>query len=324
MRYDARWFGAGLVAARDVAAGVREIEIAPDGGALPHAPGSHIDIRVTVNGRPDLRSYSLIGEPQAGLYRIAVKAQERSRGGSLFMGSLAPGDRVEVSAPIDGFELGLAAPAYLLIAGGIGITPLIGMAALLARRGAAFRLLYAGRSRAEMAYLGLLEEMLGERLEIFAGDEAGRIDLRTEIARLAPGGELYLCGPMRLLGEARRLWAEAGRPAPALRYETFGSSGGFAARPFLVELPRLGISVAVAETVTLLDALTEAGVELLSDCRRGECGLCAVEVIEAERPIDHRDVFFSDEERRRGNRICACVSRASGGRLVIDPPYRPD
>ena len=307
-----------------LAANVREIEIEPEGGALSHVPGSHLDVRVEVNGRPDIRSYSLTGEAGAGRYRIAVKAQERSRGGSLHMWSLKAGDRLEISTPIAGFELGLDAPSYLLIAGGIGITPLIGIASTLAQRGADFRLLYAGRSRAEMAFLERLQDMLGERLGVFAGDEGRRIDLRTEIARLAPAGELYLCGPMRLLDEARKLWAEAGRPRAALRYETFGSSGGFAAAPFLVELPRLGISVDVAENVTLLDALTDAGVEVLSDCRRGECGLCAVDVLAADRPIDHRDVFFSDGEKRAGRKICVCVSRVPGGRLVIDPPYRPD
>jgi vanillate monooxygenase ferredoxin subunit len=234
------------------------------------------------------------------------------------------GDGLEISAPISGFELGLEAPSYLLIAGGIGITPLVGMAALLARRGADVRFLYAGRSRAEMAYLAELQHMLGDRLDVFAGEESRRIDLYTEIARLAPGAELYLCGPMRLLDAARKAWTEAGRPRAALRYETFGSSGGFAAAPFLVELPRLGISVNVAENVTMLDALTEAGVEVLSDCKRGECGLCALDVIEADGPIDHRDVFFSDSERRAASKICVCVSRIPGGRLVLDPPYRPD
>ena len=323
MRQDPGFYQGSVTAARNAAAGVREIEIAPDRGALPNAASSHIDLRLppAVGGT---RSYSLIGEPSGGTYKIAVKAQSRSRGGSLFMWSLDIGDRVDISSPIAGFELGLAAFAYQLIAGGIGITPLIGMAAILARRGVPLRFCYAGRSRAEMAYLSELQAMLGERLQIFASDEGSRIDLAGEIAGLRSGAELYLCGPMRLLAEARHHWTEAGRAPTALRFETFGSSGGFESVPFLVRLPRLGIDVPVAENVSMLDALESAGVEVLADCRRGECGLCALDVVEADGMIDHRDVFFSDDEKRASLKICACVSRVSGGRIVVDPPYRPD
>lgn len=323
MRYDQGFSQGRVTATRDAARGVREIEIAPEGGALPYAAGSHIDLRLPL-GAGEMRSYSLVGEPSGAAYRIAVKAQERSRGGSAFMWSLRPGDRIEITAPIPGFDLGLAAPAYLLIAGGIGITPLLGMAAMLARRGARLRVCYAGQSRAEMAYLVELQALLGERLSIFAGDEGGRIDLAGEADALPPGAELYLCGPMRLLAEARRIWSEAGRDPAALRFETFGSSGGYASVPFLIQLPRLGIEVEVAENVSMLDALEGAGVEVLADCRRGECGLCALDVIEVGGAIDHRDVFFSDAEKRQCRKICACVSRVSGGRIVIDPPYRPD
>jgi ferredoxin-NADP reductase len=357
MRYDPGFSQGRVTAIRDAARGVREIEIAPERGALPYAAGSHIDLRVPLEhfpakwmpvcvakmrpdkeieprsdsigtekalGAGDIRSYSLVGEPSGGTYRIAVKAQSRSRGGSLFMWSLETGDRIDITSPIAGFELGLAAPAYLMIAGGIGITPLIGMAAILARRGVPFRFCYAGRSRAEMAYLGELQAMLGERLQIFAADEGRRIDLRREIAGLCPNAELYLCGPMRLLADARHIWTEDGRAPAALRFETFGSSGGFESVPFLVQLPRLGIDVRVPENVSMLDALEGAGVEVLADCRRGECGLCALDVIEADGMIDHRDVFFSDCEKRKSRKICACVSRVSGGHIVIDPPYRPD
>jgi vanillate O-demethylase ferredoxin subunit len=323
MRQDPGFYKGSVTATSNAAAGVREIEIAPDRGALPYAAGSHIDLRLPL-GVGATRSYSLVGEPSGSAYRIAVKAQSRSRGGSQFMWSLKIGDRVDITSPIAGFELALAAPAYLLVAGGIGITPLIGMAAILARRGVPLRFCYAGRSRAEMAYLGELQAMLGEHLQIFAGDEGSRIDLAGEIAGLRPGAELYLCGPMRLLAEARAVWTEAGRAPTALRFETFGSSGGFESVPFLVRLPRLGIDVPVAENVSMLDALESAGVEVLADCRRGECGLCALDVVEADGMIDHRDVFFSDDEKRASRRICACVSRVSGGRIVVDPPYRPD
>ncbi len=129
---------------------------------------------------------------------------------------------------------------------------------------------------------------------------------------------------MRLLEAVRAAWAHAGRLPTRLHFETFGSSGHFAPEPFEVLVPRHDVKVTVGVGETLLQALRGAGVELLSDCERGECGLCALDVIEAEGAIDHRDVFFSEAQKAFGDKLCACVSRAIGGRLVVDTAYRSD
>jgi vanillate O-demethylase ferredoxin subunit len=210
-----------------------------------------------------------------------------------------------------------------LIAGGIGITPLVGMASTLARRGDRFRLLYAAPSRAEIAYRDVLVSECGDRAEFYASDER-RIDLKGEIARLHPDGEAYICGPMRMLDAVRRIWEETGRPASKLRYETFGSSGRFATQAFLVKVPRLGLSIEVPESKSMLDALTEAGVNVLSDCDRGECGVCVLNVLSAEGVIDHRDVFFSRQQHQENRKICACVSRVAGHSITVEPPFHPD
>ena len=154
-------------ATRDVTPTIRQIEFAPERGQVGWTAGSHIDIGVMVDGRADTRSYSLVGEPDEGYYRVAVKREEQSRGGSRFMWSLKPGSRLSVSAPKNLFELQVGRPEYLLVAGGIGITPIVGMAQVLARRGEKFRLYYCGRSRREMAFLLELFERLGHRLEDF-------------------------------------------------------------------------------------------------------------------------------------------------------------
>jgi vanillate O-demethylase ferredoxin subunit len=323
MRAESTWTDAVVRATRDVAPNIRQIEFAPERGQVVWTAGSHIDIGVMVDGRADTRSYSLVGEPDAGCYRVAVKREEQSRGGSRFMWSLKPGSRLSVSAPKNLFELQVGRPEYLLVAGGIGITPIVGMAQVLARRGEKFRLYYCGRSRREMAFLLELFERLGDRLEIFAADEGHRLNIAEAIAGLARDTELYLCGPMRLLDAARQAWAGAGRPATSLRYETFANSGRHAPERFWVRVPSHGVEIVVPENKTMLDALNEAGVEVMWDCLRGECGLCAVDIVEVDGGIDHRDVFLSDHQKQENTKLCTCVSRAFGGGVVIDTGYRP-
>jgi vanillate O-demethylase ferredoxin subunit len=308
----------------DVTPNIRQIEFAPERGQAVWTAGSHIDIGVVVDGRADTRSYSLVGEPDAGCYRVAVKREEQGRGGSRFMRSLKPGSRLSVSAPKNLFELLVGRPEYLLVAGGIGITPIVGMAQVLARRGEKFRLYYCGRSQREMAFLLELSQRLGNRLEIFATDEGHRLNIAEAIAGLARDTELYLCGPMRLLDVARQAWAVARRPATSLRYETFANSGRHAPEPFWVRVPSHGVEIVVPKNKTMLAALNEAGVDVMWDCLRGECGLCAVDIVEVDGGIDHRDVFLSDHQKQGNAKLCTCVSRAVGGGVVIDTGYRPD
>jgi vanillate O-demethylase ferredoxin subunit len=325
MQRDDTWITATLRATRALTPGIREFTLVPDEGAAPYPTGAHLRIRLEVGERATLRHYSLVGAaPREGAWRIAVQHEEQGRGGSRAMWAMAPGARLTISRPASHFELAAGAPEVLLLAGGIGITPLLGMAEALARRCARFRLLYAGRSRAAMAYLPELTALLGGALVVHAGDEAGRPDLTAAFAALAPGAEAYVCGPIGLLAAARRAWAEAGRAPASLVFETFGSSGHAAPREFLVRIPRLGREVLVPADCSMLDALEAAGIGVLSDCRRGECGLCALDVLAVEGLVDHRDVFLSDRQQAENQRICACVSRVAGGGITIDPSWRGD
>jgi ferredoxin-NADP reductase len=312
-------------AVRDVAADVRLIEIEPSDRARPYPSGSHLDIAVRIDGLPDVRSYSLVGEaPVEGAYRIAVKEIPESRGGSVFVRALEVGTAVEVSEPKSHFELQHGRPEYMLVAGGIGITPIFGMAHVLARHGRPFRLLYAARTRGQMAFLDELSELLGDRLELFVSAEGNRLDIGAEIDRLRPDGELYLCGPLRLRDAAQRAWRERGRRADRLQFETFASGGRFAPEEFLVRVGDQGRDVTVRRNRTLLEALRDEGVDMIWDCLRGECGLCAAEVLEVEGELDHRDVFLSDAQKDENATIITCVSRAVGGALTIDTGFRPD
>jgi vanillate O-demethylase ferredoxin subunit len=318
-------FGKATVrSARDVASDVRMIELEPAGGAQAYPTGAHLDIAVVIDELPDIRSYSLVGEaPVDGAYRIAVKDVEDSRGGSRFVRALEPGTEVEISAPESHFELQYGRPEYLLVAGGIGITPMVGIARALERHGRPFRLLYAGRTREQMPFVDELRELCGDRLELFVSADQNRLDVEAEIDRLEADAELYLCGPLRLRDAAQRAWRERGRPADRLRFETFASGGRFAPEEFVARLhDRDGREVVVRRNRTLLDALKDDGVEMMWDCLRGECGLCAVRVLEVEGELDHRDVFLDEEQQAAGDTIMTCVSRAVGGAITIDTGFR--
>ncbi len=326
------WLDARVGAIREVTPTVREFTLVLPGPAQPHTPGSHVQVQIMVGqgggARLHTRSYSLIGGPAAEEYaantcRIAVKRLDEGRGGSLAMWRLGVGDRLHVTRAQNHFPLDLAAPAHLLVAGGIGVTPLLGMAQALAARSANVRMLFGAQSDEELAYLPLLHAALPGKVATAVAVRGERVDFAKEIAALPAQAQMYVCGPAPMLDAARRAWAEAARPLADLRYETFGSSGRFAPQAFRVKVPRHGLDFEVAADVGLLDALELEGVQALYDCRRGECGLCTMDVLAVNGEIDHRDVFLSDDEKARNKRICVCVSRVVG-EITLDSAYRVD
>ena len=330
MKNNQQWHPATVRAHRDLSSTVREFELRPEGGVKPWTVGSHLNVEVHIDGRVETRSYSLVGLPRgddlgegsAEVYRIAVKRAEPGRGGSRFMWGLEVGAELHIGEPNNHFPLALGAPQHLLVAGGIGITPIVGMALMLNLRDADVQMRYAARHAAELVYADVLQRALGERLRTFTDDTRQFIDLPGEIHALAPGAQMWVCGPMPLLEAARTAWAQAGRDAADLRFETFGNTGRFEAQPFWVELPRHRLRVQVPADRSLLDVLTEAGVETLYECKRGECGLCAIDILKVEGTVDHRDVFFSNQQKATNIQLCACVSRISGGGVVLDSAYR--
>ena len=185
MKNNAQWHSATLRAQRDLSPSVREFEIRPERGVRAWSVGSHLDLRVFVDGREEKRSYSLVGLPdaQAGapggdeVYRIAVRRAEPGRGGSRWLWTLQTGDELLIGEPNNHFEIGWQAPHTLLVAGGIGITPILGMAQLLARRGAPLRMLYAARCQDELIYRDTLRSALGDHLQLLCSDAGQRLYL---------------------------------------------------------------------------------------------------------------------------------------------------
>ena len=191
-----------VVALRDLTPDIREIEIAPEDGPTPAASGAHLKIAVHIDGRPDTRSYSIVETTGRG-YKIAVKRLPQSRGGSAYMHALEVGARLEIAGPHNHFALHPGCPDYLLVAGGVGITPIYAHALALARAGAKFRVAYGAGERANLALAQPLAQAIGDRLEVFVSAEGRRVDLDAEFARLSPEGEAYVCGPVSMLEAAR-------------------------------------------------------------------------------------------------------------------------
>lgn len=322
MRMNTEWRQARVRSAEQIAEGVRRVEFELEGPLPPFDPGSHTNIAVSINGARAVRTYTCV--PAApGCMAIAVKLHPNSRGGSRFVWSLEPGDSVEMTLPENRFELSWRASHYLLIAGGIGVTPIYGMARALSAAGQSVRMIYGAASRSIMPFADELRALLADGIEFFPADEGLNFDLAAEIAALPEDGEVYVCGPLGLLDAVKRLWLASGRPVSRLRYEVFGDNGKFAETPFEVSVLNRDLNILVRPDQSLLDALIGAGVEMIYDCQRGECGLCAVRIVEKDGMVDHRDVFFSDEEKGENHRMCACVSRLTGGSAVIDIGYRP-
>lgn len=308
---------------------VRRLRLAaPDGSALPgFDAGAHVRVKVSLaDGRRDWRHYSLVNfSPAAGAtespreYVIAVRREDDGRGGSRYMHErVQSGDLLEIEAPKNEFPLRAHAGRAVLVAGGIGITPLTAMAARCRGEGRAVRLHYAGRSRALLAFLPELQALLGDDLALHLDDEAGApLDVDALLDGCGPDDQLYVCGPRPMLDAVLARSQARGWTRERVHFELFTTPQAEAGDgSFEVVLQGSGRTVVVPPGKTILDCLIDAGVDPLFDCRRGECGVCSTAVIEGE--IDHRDYFLSDAEKASGKVMQICVSRCRGTRLVLD------
>jgi phthalate 4,5-dioxygenase reductase component len=288
----------------------------PAGAALPpFTAGSHVSVRAP-NG--SLRKYSLCNDPgETHRYVIGVKRDPAGRGGSVsLVDGVRVGDSVETSLPANAFELDEKASAYLLIAGGIGITPILAMAHRLAALGKRFRLVYLTRSPEDTAFADLLgEEPFRGKVTLHhdGGDPDRAFDLWPLLEK--PGGQLYCCGPRPLLEAVRDMtghWSTA-----AIHFESFLDAAAAAKpedRSFSVRLAQSGTTIAVPPAVSILEAMRAAGHDAPSSCESGTCGTCRTRLLEGV--ADHRDLVLAEDERDRW--IMICVSRAATPEIAID------
>lgn len=276
---------------------------------LPAATaGAHVDLHLP-DGR--VRQYSLCGDPgDRSVYRVAVKQERGGRGGSLWLHeNMVAGGTLMVSAPRNHFELSMAAERTILLAGGIGITPLLAMAHALSGEGRRFELHVFARSRTIAPLLGEIGMLDSAAVHTHFSDESRlRFDLASYLETPVDGAEIYCCGPARFM-EAVQLATESW-PTDAVHFEAFQPllDTGFTPEPFDIVLGSTGATISVPAERTALDMLRDIGIELPSSCLLGVCGSCECGYLDGT-PI-HRDVVLSPRARR--DRFIPCVSRAVG------------
>lgn len=299
--------------------------VAANGGPLPaYEAGSHIEVIISPEGIGEtVRHYSLVGgteTPDDGrsAYRIAVQREDRARGSAHIHHQLEVGSQLAISPPKNEFRLDHRDSKSLLIAGGIGITPIIAMLRSLVLRRRSFEVAYSGRSRREMAYVDAVERLGGPHAHIHCNDEGGLLDVKALLASQPANTSVYVCGPAGLINGVRAAATKLGWNGQRVRSELFTPPPTGDEVAFDVVLKQSGQTIRVGANTSILDALKNAGQHPLFDCRRGECGLCPLSVLEADGPLTHRDRYLSDDEKAAGKTLCICVSRLQGSRLVLD------
>ena len=306
------------VASADWAAeDIRQFELrAPDGTDLaPFTAGAHIEVQPPGGGPK--RKYSLCNDPaERDRYVIAVKRDAAGRGGSVAMAErLKVGDPLHASSPRNDFPLVPSPAGYTLIAGGIGITPILSMARHLKATGGRFKLYYLTRSRSHTAFHAELSQPQFRGIVTIHhddGDPDKTLDLWPVLEK--PRGQVYCCGPRGLMQAVRDMtghWSSA-----AVHFEAFQDATANAAddQPFAVTVKASGQRIEVPAGTSILEALRGAGLTVPSSCESGTCGSCKTKLVSGD--VDHRDLVLSEHEKPR--HIMVCVSRARTGDLVID------
>ena len=286
-----------------------------DGIELPaFSAGAHIDLHLS---EELVRPYSLCGDPQdRHHYQLGILKDSQSQGGSLAAHALREGDEVQVSAPRNLFALDSRGSHSVLIGGGIGITPMLAMAAELHAAGRSFALHYSSRSRSGAAFITQLENApYAERVQLHFSDEL-RLNLASVLSDVPPNTHVYVCGPTRLMDAVTDLAKSLNYQPEQIHQECFSADVQTGGKAFEVVATASGITVQVAENQSIVEALGLAGLKVCVSCKQGICGSCLTDVLEGE--PDHRDSYLTDEEKADGDQILLCCSRAKGARLIID------
>jgi vanillate O-demethylase ferredoxin subunit len=302
------------------------LELVPaEGAVLPaFTAGSHIDIQVPDGKGGHLtRQYSLSNSPiETQRYVIAVLHDPASRGGSSGVHErIQVGDVLTISAPRNHFALAPQAQHHLLIAGGIGITPILSMVEALSAQGASFALHYASRAPERTAFRTHLAQpryAAHVHHHYSEGSTAQKLDLAALLAQPQAGTHVYVCGPQRLMDAVIATARAAGWPEANIHYEFFGAAVAPSADDgaFEVVVKSSGQVVNVPANQTVVQALAAAGVSVMISCEQGVCGTCLTRVLEGT--PDHKDHYLTPEEQAANNEFTPCCSRSKSPRLVLD------
>ncbi|AEI82286.1 vanillate O-demethylase oxidoreductase VanB (plasmid) [Cupriavidus necator N-1] len=292
----------------------------PNGSVLPpFDAGAHIDVHVAPGV---VRQYSLCNAPsERDSYQIGVLRDPASRGGSIAIHErLEAGELIEISAPRNHFPLKEGVRS-ILIAGGIGVTPMLCMAESLHASGAGFTLHYCARSQDKAAFRSRIAQSPYSQQVAFHYDDqadAQKLDPATLFAQAGSDAEIYVCGPAGFIEWICRAAEQAGIPKQRVHYEYFSAKAVDTSDDgaFDVKLASTGQVFQIPAERSITSVLLEAGIDIYTSCEEGTCGTCVTRILEGE--PDHRDVFLTDEEHACGNQFTPCCSRAKSSLLVLD------
>ncbi|MPS49362.1 PDR/VanB family oxidoreductase [Methylobacillus sp.] len=296
----------------DVAEGIRHFTLVDAAGReLPgFSGGSHVVVSMRAGSRTYRNAYSLLSPPSdRSNYQIAVRLQENSRGGSRFMHEqVQVGTALEISWPVNLFAISRVGRKHILVAGGIGITPFMSQAHDLLRTGANFELHYAFRSPRHAAFVDELRRLLGPRLKCYDQSQGQLLDPAALLSHQPLGTHVYVCGPGGMVDAVLDTAARLGWPDAHVHHEEFLAPP--VGEPFAIRLAQSQRIVEVGAEESMLEAMEAAGVDVPYLCRGGACGRCELEVLATDGVLEHHDHYLSEDERRAGNKIMPCVSRA--------------
>ena len=280
------------------------------------SPGSHIAVEIPLGQKTRRNSYSLCSSPrETEFYDLAVLLKENSRGGSQYIHRIEVGTKLNIGLPKNSFYLNSLAKKYVLVAGGIGITPLLSMLVSLSRN-KTLELHYAAKSIEECAFYEFLQQQYSDWVKFYFSSKGDRIEPKQILKEQPLGTHVYLCAPGGLMADCCSAARALGYPNSAIHRELFGAIKTNKVEPFTAILAQSQTEIKVPKDKTFLEALEAAGISPNYSCRAGGCGACEVKVIEGE--INHLDSYYSPAEKAKQDRILTCVSRAKSNQLVID------
>ncbi|MFT3718507.1 PDR/VanB family oxidoreductase [Pseudorhodoferax sp.] len=312
-----------VYAMRYEADGIISVEFRPAGAGVAFPPfeaGSHIDLHLP-NGL--VRSYSLCNpSSDRGRYVVGVLHDRKSRGGSRYVHQqLRVGQVIDISAPRNNFALHEDAPRSVLVSGGIGVTPIFCMLQRLAALGRPVEVVYCARTRKEAAFIDAIEA-LADKAQVtwhFDDEQGAPPDLARLLGGRGADSHYYCCGPTPMLDAFERSCEALGYPQAHIeRFAAVVHEAPVATESFDVVCAKSGRTVEVPPGKSILDALTDAGMDLDHSCKEGVCGACETKVLEFDGGLEHRDGILTKAEREAGKTMMICVSRCKGRRLVLD------
>ncbi len=303
---------------RQLAPRVRAYELRhKEGQALPEVrAGSHLKIPVQLpNGESVIRHYSICSNPKRrDIYEIAVQKEEQGQGGSLAIyQTFQLGLQLNCDQPANFFAMHQEQKPAVLIAGGIGITPIKAMAQFFADQSCLHSLHYAGKTTDEMAFYDRLSREFGAKLQSYTADTQ-RLSIKQILSTAPDNAVFYACGPQQLLDELISTAKALNIADQRIQIEAFSADSSESGKPFTARLLKSATEVQVSKDQSLLDAMLDAGIEHPHSCKTGTCRSCAVKVIEGE--VDHKDQCLSPSERK--TQLCPCVSRSHSDLLLLD------